>query len=81
MSLAQSVVVDLEEMIDGLDDYGVFEPGEAEAWCEELAEADCVGEMMTLNEALVETVGGRCSFQEFMSEVDFEARTSFPAKE
>lgn len=80
MAFSDAIRSDLEGMINGLNDYGVFEPGEAEAWREEVAEAEYVGEMMTLNEALVEAMEDRERFQEFMQNVEFVEKRAYPEK-
>ncbi|WP_231184708.1 hypothetical protein [Haladaptatus sp. DYF46] len=63
-------------MVEALGDHGVFRPGEAEAWFEGVEEAEHLSELMMCNEALVEALGDRESFQQFREQTDFGTESS-----
>ena len=59
MTLIEAYREDLRELVTRLDENGVFDPGEREAWDEGIEEADQMNELMMTGEALHEAMNDR----------------------
>ena len=68
MTLIEAYRDDLRELVNRLDERGVFAPGEREAWDEGIDEADEVAELMTTGEALHKAMMERDGVDEVVSE-------------
>ena len=67
MTLTEAYRDDLRELVDLLDERGVFRPGEREAWMEGVEEADHYSTLKYTNESLLETIGDREDAEEVVT--------------
>ncbi|WP_058365223.1 hypothetical protein [Haloparvum sedimenti] len=75
MSLADSYDRDLRELVDTLDERGVLQPGEKEAWTDGLDDAEHVSDYARLNDSLVSVLGDRDGLPEALEEHSFNPET------
>ncbi|WP_418283919.1 hypothetical protein [Halorubrum sp. DTA46] len=68
MTLIDAYRDDLRELVDRLDERGVFAPGEREAWDEGIDEADHYSTLKHTNESLLESMSGRDGVDEVITE-------------
>jgi len=68
MTLIDAYRDDLRELVDRLDERGVFAPREREAWDEGIDEADNMSELMMTGEALHGAIVDREGAGEVVSE-------------
>ena len=59
MTLKEAYREDLRELVERLDERGVFAPGEREAWDEMIGDDDHYSELKRLNESLLEAMSDR----------------------
>jgi hypothetical protein len=76
MTLTDSYEDDLHDIVDGLEDAGIFAPGEPAAWREGIEDADHMSDLMIVNEALVEALSDRDGFEEFRQAADWDTDTA-----
>jgi len=69
MNLAEYHAEDLRGLVAAIDEHGIFDPGEREAWDEEIddAEGDC-GSLMSLNQALLNAMDDRDGIETVIDE-------------
>ncbi|TKX79538.1 hypothetical protein EXE53_15345 [Halorubrum sp. SD626R] len=68
MTLVEAYRDDLSELVDRLDERGVFAPGEREAWEEGIEEADHYSTLKHANESLLEAMSDRDGVEEVITE-------------
>jgi len=59
VTLTEAYRDDLRELVERLDERGVFQPGEREAWMEGVEEADHYSTLKYTNESLLEAMSER----------------------
>ena len=68
MTLKEAYREDLRELVERLDERGVFAPGEREAWDEMIDDDDHYSELKRLNESLLEAMSERDGVDEVITE-------------
>ena len=77
MSLEDAYRSDLRELVAALDDRGIFQPGEREAWEEGIEQAEDTSELMITGEALHKAIVDREGVDEVVSEHTKERTQAF----
>ncbi|UXF51040.1 MAG: hypothetical protein HQRvContig05_24 [Haloquadratum phage sp.] len=69
MNVGEFYAEDLWDLVEVIDERGIFEPGEREAWEEEIRDADAdYRSLMSLNQALIDAMDGREGMDEVIDE-------------
>ncbi|MFC6785100.1 hypothetical protein ACFQFH_19950 [Halobaculum halobium] len=60
---------DLLRLVADVEGFGLFRPGEAEGWREDIEAAEVVPELMRINESLLQSIEDRDGYEEFREQV------------